>query len=466
MKTTLLIWGAIFCCLSPIMGQKIKVLNPVISTDSLTSVAIDNKDGHWRVELWVKNQSKESIIIEGAEEIEHSYRKIQMGNMLPIKAGETHQINVFVPIDYETEGQDRQITLLDDYEEVVGNFRLQTEVPRPTFSKRPSGWTSIRENQIYPLRVTLGNSIDQPILLDSLVWDTASTDTSLRFKKWALGSALPEQIVPGGKTEIKVRIWTKDLFATIAGKFLLYYHLADGTKGVLPFAHAFGVEPNIWVEEGGQWEVGTIPYGQKIKRNFWITHAGAECVTLIPEYESLISLQDTTICPGDTTYGVVQYSTICDSVGVLDIEIALFVKEFSGHVPFRFSGKMTGKQTPPGQWLMVKDSVEDIGTFRASDRWLKHSIRVYNHGPIPLKVSKLGFGKNSNYYDHIEYGSKVKLSKAVIPAGGYITANLEMSISNKSVSDLTYHFNMEFISEACATFETSQHVKIIAKLKR
>ncbi|MFK7926107.1 MAG: hypothetical protein AB8H47_29435 [Bacteroidia bacterium] len=466
MKHTLLFWGAFFCFLSPLLGQKIKVLNSFISTDSLAFSAIDNKDGHWQVQLWVKNQSDENVSIEAAEEIEHSYREILVGNTSPLKAGETRQIKLWVPIDYETEGQDRQITLIDDYEEVVGNFRLQTEVPRPTFSKRPSGWTSIRENQIYPLRVTLGNSIDQPMLLDSLVWDSAATDSSLRFKRWAISPELPEKIVPAGKSEIKVKIWTKGLYATIAGEFLLYYHLADGTKGVLPFAHAFGVEPNVWVEEGGQWDVGSIPYGQKIKRNFWITHAGAECITLVPEYESLVSLQDTTICPGDTTYGVVQYPTICDSVGNLDIEIALFVKEFSGHVPLRFRGKLVGEQTPPGQWLMIKDSIEDLGTLRLSDRKANLSIKIHNNGPTPLQIDHAGFSEYLNYSGHIGHNLAVKLSASSIPVGGSIKADLGIKFPYAPPSEIINYFNISATTEGCPAFSVSQSVKVMAKLKR
>lgn len=465
MKHTLLFWGALFCFLPPLMAQSLEVLNPILNTDSLEFVPENHKDGNWRVSLWVKNQSQESIVVEGAVEKEAPHRKIQVSLSKPLKTGKTQKLNIWVPIDYETEGQERQITLVDDYEEEVGSFRLQTQTPRPTFSKRPSGWTSIRENQIYPLRVTFGNRIDQAILLDSLVWDSSATDSSLRFKRWAISSDLPEQIVPGGKNEIKIRIWTEGLFATIAGEFLLYYHLPDGTQGVLPFAHAFGVEPNIWVEEGGQWDVGTIPYGQKLKRNFWITHEGAECITLLAEYDSFVSLRDTILCPGDTTYGVVQYPTICDSVGDLDIEIALFVKEFSGHVPFRFQGKMEGQQIPPGQWLMVKDSIEDLGTLRLRDRSAKHRIEVFNQGPVPLQIESIGFSEYPRYFNHMSYRLEAKLSAQSIPVGGSIKADLGIDFLYMSPTELTRYFNILATTEGCPTYRVFQTVKVVADIK-
>ncbi|MEL7532823.1 MAG: hypothetical protein AAFN10_16005 [Bacteroidota bacterium] len=465
MKHALLILGAFYGFFSPLWGQALEVFNPLISTDSVRFAPNNYKDGYWRVSFWVQNQSEADIKVESAIEKEFPHRKLIASTNIPITVGEIRKLSVWVPIDYESEGQEREITLRDDNEAEIASFRLITETARPTFSKRPSGWTSIREDQIYPLRVTFGNTIEQSMILDSLVWDSAATDSSLRFKRWELSTKLPEKIVPGGKAEIKIRIWTKGLFATIAGEFSLHYHLADGTPGVLPFAHAFGVEPNIWVEEGGQWEVGSIPYGKKIKRNFWLTHEGAECITLIPEYDSFISLQDTVVCPGDTTYGVVQYPTICDSVGELDIEVALFVKEFSGHVPFRFRGEMLGKQTPPGQWLMVTDSVHDLGILKLKDRRASHSIEIYNQAPVALTIESVGFSGYHEQYGFMDYSLKVDLSASTIPAGESIRANLGINLQYMDIEEVNWYFNLLATTEGCPAFSTKNSVRIRADIR-
>ncbi len=460
MKHNLLLWGVLWGFLSPLMGQQLEIINPLISTDSLRFLAKDNKDGYWRIPLWVQNSASENIFIEKAEEKEHPYRKLLARSSFPVKAGETHRIFVWAPIDYDSAGEEREITLLDDYGEELASFRLQTEVPRPSFSKSPSGWTSIRENQIYPLRVNFGNPTDQLMILDSLVWDSAATDSSLRFKRWGISPTLPEKIVPGGNAAIKVRIWTKGLFATISGKFILHYHFPDSTQGQLPFAHAFGVEPNIWVEEGGQWDIGTIAYGQKISRRFWLTHEGAECITLVPEFENFISLQDTIVCPGDTTYGVVQYPTLCDSVGDLDIEIALFVKEFSGHVPFRFRGQMEGEQMPPGLWLAVQDSVHDLGTVKQKDRQVNHSVELFNQGPVPLEIESFGFSQYVGLYSYVDNQLDVELSEEVIPVGGSIQANLTIDLPYLVSPDFNRYFNIAAKTEGCPDYKARQSVRI------
>ncbi|MEM6348359.1 MAG: hypothetical protein AAF927_31045 [Bacteroidota bacterium] len=465
MKHSLLFWGMLFGFLGPLMGQKLEIINPLISTDSVRFAASDNKDGYWRVQLWVQNKGNENIFIEKAIEKEHPYRELFAGSSIPIRAGEKRKIYVSVPIDYDSEGKEREITLFDDYEEEVASFRLQTLVPRPTFSKSPNGWTSIRENQIYPLRVNFGNPTDQVMILDSLVWDSAATDSSLRFKRWAISPTLPEKIVPGGKAAIKIRIWTKGLFATISGKFILHYHFPDSTQGQLPFAHAFGVEPNIWVKEGGQWDIGTIAYGQKISRRFWLTHEGAACITLVPEFESFISLQDTIVCPGDTTYGVVQYPTICDSIGDLDIEIALFVKEFSGHVPFRFRGQMEGEQMPPGLWLAVQDSVHDLGRVQQRDRRVDHSIELFNQGPVPLEIESFGFSQYVGLFTYIGNDLDASLSEKIIPAGGSIQANLTIEFPYLISSELIRYFNVAVKTEGCPAYSAKQSVRLRLDIK-
>ncbi|MEL7342532.1 MAG: hypothetical protein AAGM67_18765, partial [Bacteroidota bacterium] len=327
------------------------------------------------------------IKITSCEELDAPQREPREIFHNPIPPGETFQILVDIPIDYDSTRTERKFVLKDEDDNVMGEFTIRSLVDRPVFEKRPAGWTSIRENQIYPLRVSFGNPTEETIYLDSLILDPEETDEGFLFQRWALASPLPESIPAGGTVGRKIRIWTKDLFATVGGVFKLHYHFADGRRGVLPFGHAFRVEPNIWVEEGGQWQVGKIPHGQKISRNFWITHEGQACITLVPEDENLISLRDTSLCPGDTTYGIVQYPTICDTIGELDAEVALFVKEFSGHVPFIFQGQLTGDYPPQSEWLSVADSVVQFSRPKGNQT-VKTRIKLSNEGPVDLEIRR------------------------------------------------------------------------------
>ncbi|MEL6653563.1 MAG: hypothetical protein AAFQ87_22445, partial [Bacteroidota bacterium] len=268
MKTYLVLLASLFS-LNSLMGE---VINPLIATDS---VALINRQGDKEVSWWVsiiyRNEQGNSIKIESCEERDFEDREITLGLHYPIPPYRAQRIWMEIPIDYDSVRAERVFVLKAEDGQELGSFRLLNKVPRPLFEKRPAGWTSIREDQIYPLRVSFENPEKETMYLDSLVVDTSETEASFRFQRWALASPLPKTIPAGAKVDRKIRIWTKGLYATVGGVFKLHYHFADGRQGVLPFAHAFRVEPNIWVKDGGQWEVGKVPYGQKLSRNIWLT---------------------------------------------------------------------------------------------------------------------------------------------------------------------------------------------------
>jgi hypothetical protein len=368
-------------------AQDFELLDTVVVVEDLELRSFDYLNLYYRVPLRIKNLSSQQILIEGYDSDteegndERQYR---------IEPEQTRQIYCYIPVDLSRGAINRPFYLLT---EAQGNknFRLRSKGPVPVVDKYIKGWSRIRETYAYPFKFEVKNTHDQPLSLDSLVYREEWIDPAYRFQEWDLVQELPLTIEPGRSTYLKVRIPTRGLYATIGARFHLHYHWGETDSGrFVPIGHAFGVEPNVWLQQGGEWNVGRIQHGSIINRSMWITNQSSLCLSLTSEDPNIIWCSADSLCPGDQAQVFVRYPTYCDTLGELDAEVALFINEFKGHVPIKLKGELYSDQELPEGFLVPVDSVFDPGNISLKSQPTKRNLQFYNPSRQAVLIQDVG----------------------------------------------------------------------------
>ncbi len=444
----LLVGLCLFCV--PILAQDFVLLDTLIQTDTLPIHSYNYMEPYYWVPLRITNTSGRQLQLEGIAADAEVLPELAYRGTGYIQPGETRSFRVRIPFSTQSSQEDRWFSLEID---ARGNkrFHLRSLQPRPIVRKSPARWTQIRETQFYPLKLTIRNPQDRPLALDSLLYDKTRVDSLFRFDSWQLIDKLPRVVMPHDSLTIRMRIPTEGLFATIGAWWDLHYHWPGEPVRSLPIVHAFAVEPNVWVEAGGLWELDTIRYGDLIEQQFWLTNEGSRCLSLTSEAEQLVWTSTETLCPGDTALGYVRYDTRCDSVGELDLELALFIKEFNGHIPLRFTGYLQadGEAATVGQaYLTPLESVIALGPGKQ----LRKTVAFYNRSSQTVLIENVYATETETAPGNLRAGLANPLEPGIVLPGDTLQIQYTWDYSGAEPVELKAGIRINYTLEGCPLF--------------